>query len=573
MNRKPIATLVACLLVFTLHAQQIMVDRGVQAAGLWCFPVYGDSTQYKYLPSQARLGLDADSLPQFSFLRYITEKPSAGSNTITEAGGGGIVNFLVLYDTPEKHLAEATAFLQKKFDNKEIKISGPVPFDRGRYMLVSSILLGNKEKQELLGVGEAPILENSRIAFSFEVDPMRSKLLLESFKMKTPDISLIFELGFSGLTDSYQAELSVDWTEVRKSQSFGAGASVYFIGADVEMGFDELMRHNAIRLNTVGSNESMEGLLNTVYSKLLDLMFKRVEPESVPSDARGGLYDALAAATGPNGPLGSRKTTGFGLNVSYQLKELKTTGQSNLFFRGRSTVQRNHFIAFNIGDLYKRYGKDERFFRDVPLYDPAFQQRYVHIGVDGSLEKEFDRMVNNVTVKIRKKHGNGEETIKEVLINRNVFRDSTGQFKVIYLNRGDADMVAWLEYEFQTVWQFVGGGTYTTDWTPSHAAMINLYAPFERRQISLEGDLEGIMADCRAISVRIEYPFFSEQRKDDHTLRLKDNLAEKGFEVTLPKGKEEIDYQVVWIRKDGSRITSSGKDRIGLIFIDELPQK
>ena len=561
----------------SVPAQQIMVDRGTQVAGLWCFPIYGDTLTYLYLPSRARLGLDKDSVPEFSFLRYITEKPSsaaAGANTISEAGGGGIVNFLVLYDTPAKQVAEAEETLRKKLNVKEIKIRGPVVFTRGRYMLVSSILLPDgTDKKELLGIGEAPVLENSRIAFSFEVDPLRSKLLLESFKMKTPDISLMFELSFSGLTDSYQAELTVDWSEVRNSQSFGAGASIYFVSADVELGFDELFRKNAIKLNTVGSHERLEALLNTVYSKLLDLMFQRVDPERVPADQRGGLYDALTALTGPNGPMGSRRTTGFGLNVSYQLKQLNISGSSNLYFRGRSTVERNHFVTFNIGDLYKRYGKDERVFRDVPLYDPAFQQRVVHVGVDGSLEREFDRMINNVTVRMRKTHGNGEVTLKEMLINKRNFRDSLGRFKAVYLNRGDTDLVKWLDYEYQAVWQFVGGGRYTTDWTPANAAMINLFAPFQRRTVAIEGDLEGVLQQgIRAVSVQIKYPFFSEIREDRRTLRANDNLAEKAFEVTLPLDKEEIDYNILWMKNDGTRQSSAGKDKVGLIFIDELPK-
>ncbi|MFZ2899982.1 MAG: hypothetical protein WA004_15250 [Saprospiraceae bacterium] len=574
MNRRLLFSALLFSLYTQLQAQQIMIDRGIQAEGLWCFPVFGDSLTFKYLPSRARLGLDKDSLPQFSFLRYVTEEPTvvAGGSTIGEAGGGGIVTFLVLYDTPPEQIQAAEAFLQKELNNKEVRLDAPVIFDRGRYMLVTSILLPEgKEKRDVLGVGEAPILENSRIAFSIEVDPMRSRLLLENLKMKTPDISLIFELGFSGLTDSYQAELIIDWTEVSHSQSFSAGGSAYFVSADIEMGFDELFRNSAIRLNTVGSDAHLEGLLNTVYSKLLDLLFKRVEPETVPKDSRGGLYDALAALTGPKGPLGSRKTTGFGLNVGYQLKQLSTTGQANLFFLGRSTVSRNHFIAFNIGDLYKKYGNDERIFRDVALWDPAFQKRIIHVGVDGSLEREFGRMVNNVTVKIRKKHANGEETLKEVLVNRDVFLDSAGQIKVEYLNRRDLDLDKWLEYEYQAIWQFVGGGTYTTDWTPSNSAMVNLYAPFERREISLEGDLQGVMKDCRAISVKIEYPFFSEIRKDDRTIRESDNLAEKGFEVTLPRGRDEIDYNITWYKKDGTKKNEKGKDQMGLIFIDQIP--
>ncbi len=564
-----------CLGLTIGTSQQIMIDRGTRVSDLWCFPIYGDSLHFLYLPSDARLGLDDNSMPQFSFMRYIIEIPENDNpNTISEAGGGAIVNFLVLYDTPSEQIQKAEAALQERFNNDEIRIKGPVVFTKGRYTLVSSILMpdGNKEA-EVMGTGEAPILENSRIAFSFDLDPVRSKLLLENFTSTTPDISLVFELSFTGLTDSYQAELTVDWTEMRKSKSFDAGGSVYFVGADVELAFDELFRENAIRLNVIGSNPNMEGLLNTVYSRLLDMLFRKVEPEKVPESNKGGLMDAIGALLGKDGPLSSRKTFGFGLNVGYQWKENKTEGESRLYFRGRSTVERNHFITFNIGDLYKKHEGNKSMFRDVPLYDPAFQQRAVHIGVDGSLEKEFKKMVNNVTVKVRKQHNDGTETLKEVLVNEDIFQDSLGRFKVIYLNRGDTSMTDWLFYEYQTLWQFVGGGTLETEWDTTNAAMINLFAPFQRRMISLEGDLPSLSEEgIRAISVRINYPFFSEIRKASQTIRPKDDLAEKHFEVTLPLGHETVDYQVIWIKKDATRIDRKGTDDIGMIFIDELPQ-
>ena len=37
----------------------------------------------------------------------------------------------------------------------------------------------------------------------------------------------------------------------------------------------------------------MEALLTTVYAKLLELLFRPVEPERVPDGQRGGLMDAL----------------------------------------------------------------------------------------------------------------------------------------------------------------------------------------------------------------------------------------------------------------------------------------
>jgi hypothetical protein len=263
-------------------AQQILVDRGVRVGGLWCFPLISDSLSYLYLPTNAHLSLDESKNPQFSFLRYVINKPKSGNNAVSDADGGGIVNFLVQYDTPENLVKTAQGILRERLKSEDITIKGPLVFDKGRYTLISSIIKSDTSKptRKVLTTGEAPVLEGSRIALTFELKPEASKLLLESFKMATPDVSLVFELGFSGLTDSYDAEMTVDWSEVKKSEAFKASGSVYIVSADVELGFDKLKRDGAIKLKSNGSDQQMEALVQTVYDKLLALMFKPVRCSS-----------------------------------------------------------------------------------------------------------------------------------------------------------------------------------------------------------------------------------------------------------------------------------------------------
>lgn len=557
------------------NGQSILIDQGVNADGLWCFPIHKKENSYRYLPQRARLSLQNDSIPEFSFLRYITEKPSENnSKTITEAGGGGILNFLVLYDTPQELISNAERFLKKKFENDEIIIEGPIIFDSGKYTLVSSILNpAGESKKSILGSGSAPIIENSKIPLSFNVDPLKSKLLLESLKMSTPDVSLIFELGFSGLTENYEAELEIDWSEVKKSHAFDAGGSIYFVGADVGLGFDKLRKDNAIKFTSVGKDESMESLVQTVYTKLLELMFKPTPLEQVPEEHRGGLEDAIGSLIGSNGAMGSRNTTGFGLNVGYQYKEHRTKGKSNMVFKGRSLVNRNHYITFNAGNLYKKYGDNKDIFKDVPLWDPAFQQRDVYVGIDGTIENEFDKMLNSVTVKLNKKHQSGDATLKEVLLTKNTYKESNGKIAMSYLNHGDADQNEWLNYEYQTVWKFIGGGTYSEDWKTATASMINLYTPFQRRKIEISGDVETLKEkNVRAVAVKINYDFFGEPKSKNLTIYPKKELNDKFFEITLPKGSDKVEYTITWYVKNAAPIQKNGIDEYGLLFIDEFPE-
>lgn len=555
-------------------AQQILVDRGVRVGGLWCFPLISDSLSYLYLPTNAHLSLDESKNPQFSFLRYVINKPKSGNNAVSDADGGGIVNFLVQYDTPENLVKTAQGILRERLKSEDITIKGPLVFDKGRYTLISSIIKSDTSKptRKVLTTGEAPVLEGSRIALTFDLKPEASKLLLESFKMATPDVSLVFELGFSGLTDSYDAEMTVDWSEVKKSEAFKASGSVYIVSADVELGFDKLKRDGAIKLKSNGSDQQMEALVQTVYDKLLTLMFKPVKPETVPPDQQGGLMDALL---GPNGILGSKNTLGFGLNVGFQMKDLQSEGKTNLYFKGRSTVNRTHFVTFNIGNLYNEYGKDEKYFKDIPMYDPTFQQREVLVGVDGDLEKEFTKMVNSVTVILDKKHQDGRETLHSVIITKksqDSLKVSKKPLAMVYGFQKDTNRVEWLKYKYKTIWQFQGGGNLEMDWKTESSAMINLYTPFIRKTIMLEGDAKAINAkNIRAISVQIEYPFFGQKKQQRVTLKTSESLTDKKFEITLPNNVEEVDYSITWFGNDGSQKNVKGKDKYGLIFLDEMP--
>ena len=572
----PLGLALVALSVHAAAAQQLSIDHGVRVAGLWCFPLAADSEQWVYLPAAARLATDDAGRPLFSFVRYVANEPAheAGSATITKARGGGVLHFLVTLETPANAIAAAQELLRRDHKDDRIVLRGPVVFKEGQYALVSSILTAEGgTARRVMAAGRAPVLEGNRLAFSFDLEPEQSTLLLESLQMATPDVSIVFDMTFTGLTDAYQAHLTVDWSEVRKSEAFSAGASIYWVSADVEKLFDELRRQNAIQLTSAGDDAAMEGLLTTVYTKLLELLFKPVQIESVPEDQRGGLESALGALIdAKSGPLSGRKTTGFGAYAGYQVKDIQSSGTTVLDFNHRASVDRHSFVTFNIGDLYRRYGDQTEYFRAVNLDDPTFQQREVHVGVDGALLPEFDSFINNVTVTLRKVHEDGEQTLRELVLDRAAIEKSAGDLRLVYGWSGDRDRLAWLGYEVRTRWSFKGGGSYQTDWHAADAPMIDLYAPYERRRVQLSGDPARLVAQgVRAVVVQVEYPFFGAPRRQQLVVRAGDSLDDQSLEITLPRDLFEYDYSIAWQLAAGERRTRSGRDGSGLIFIDEVP--
>jgi hypothetical protein len=567
-------------------AQQILVDRGLRAAELWCFPLESDPRTYVYLPASARLATDAAGRPEFSFVRYVVPAGSAGADaaadgsaraTITQAAGGGILHFLVLLETPPTMVESAQASLRKTLKDDEIVLRGPIVFADGRYALVSSILKpsGTGTEKALVAGGRAPVLEGNRLALSFELDAVHASLLLESFRMATPDVSLVFDMSFGGLTEAYDAELTIDWSEVRKSEGFSAGGTIYFVSADVEAKFDELFRNNAIRLRSSGTDSTMEALLETVYNKLLELLFKPVEAERIPEDQRAGLTQALSALTDSRGgPLSSRKTTGFGLYGGYQVKEMRSSGMSRLDFNHRATVERHAFITLNVGDVHRRFGADPAFFRDVNLEDPTFLQREVQVGIDGALLRDFEGYINSVTVTMRKLHAGGKQTVREIVLDRETYKKSGSDLRLAYGWDGDSDRMQWLSYDYRMAWSFKGGGAHESPWTTSQTPMIELFSPFERRTVAVVGNLRTLAASgVRAVVVQIEYPFFDGRRRRQVVIKTDEPESEHEVEITLPLNEFGYDYTITWQLEGNRRLTSRGKDSSGLVFIDELPQQ
>jgi hypothetical protein len=585
-----ILALAVALLPATATAQQVLIDRGVRAGNLWCFPSSADESQYYYIPMSARL-VEEEGRPAFSFVRYVTNAlgEGGGSEGITKAGGGGILSFRSVMETPPDEIQAAESALQALAGDDQTLLRGPIIFKEGRYAVVSSILNGGERERHLLASGNAPVLEGNQLAFSFEVDADRATLLMRSFEMATPDVSVAFEMVFEGLSEAYDADVIVRWDDVQKHEAFSGGASVGYgpfeIGGKMQSAFDELRQSKAIEINTRGSDEKMDAILDRTLSKFVDIMFDKVEPEQAGQQPQqqadgglGGMMDqAVGFLEGLTNPENVKDYYKAGyptvsLSVGYKLKEQRRSGTSRLNLSSRTTIQRHSSIAFNIGDLYQRFKDNESFFRTVNLDDPAFVQREIHVGVDGTILPEFDQLLNSVTVTLRKQHQNGAETLREILVNRRTFDQPFDAFRMIYGWNGDSNRAAWLEYDYRTSWSFKSGGNYETPWSRDTASMIDLYAPYERRTVQILGNSEKLtQAGVRAVYVEIAYDFLGQRKTDEITIETKDADKDHEIQITLPRDQLDYAYTVTWLRRDGTPLMAEGRDDTGVLFIDDLP--
>ncbi|MCH9648254.1 MAG: hypothetical protein K0U98_08445 [Deltaproteobacteria bacterium] len=557
------------------RAQEVLLEGGVQAGSLWCFPLASNPETYVYLPSRGQLAMDDTGRPRFSLIRYVAAgSEEASASAIEAAAGGGVLHFLVEYHTPEEEVAQALRELRRRTGKQELRLQGPVFFEKGQYTLVSSILSRSTSEggPRVLAQGAAPVLEGGRLALSFALDAEASTLLLASLKQPTPDVSLAFDLVFRGQHPAYQAKLVVDWDQVSRHRSLNTGATYYWVGAQIELLLDELIQNGTIRLESTGSAEVTEALVDRAYSRLLDLLFQPIEPKPGAGETAAGPLEALIALFDPKRGSKAQKVLGFGGHLAFEAKEIRRQGTSVLSFQHRASDDRHHSLTVNLGDLYHRYGQDENLFRTVSLNDPSFQQRAIHIAVDGALQPELGESINHVTVSLRKRHGSGAETLRELVLYRDSVSESLPDLRLIYGWDGDADRSAWLDYEYRTGWSFQGGGAYRTPWTTQSDPVIHLYAPFVRRGVQAFGDGAALEAQrVRAVSLRLDTPFFGERRQSQLLFRPEEGSLDREIEVVLPRGEFGYRYSLTWIFEDGHRRERSGTDDSGVILLDEMP--
>lgn len=284
------------------YAAQVLLDKPVRAGELTLFPSVGDEKVYYYVPDKIRLATDADGNPQFSFLRYVSNvRSGATENEAREGEGGGIVHAVVQLSVSDEQLAEAKRELQRV--RAGAKIEGPVVFKSGKFGLVTSF----KDKEgnlatQVVGLGNAPLLDGEKAAVSMQLTKLGAKVLWESFKTATPDISFTFEMAIDGYLSPHRALIEADFDQIYEHQSFGVGMASTYLSAEIKGAFDDLRRKGAIKLTQVGDDEKLDALITTAYNKITEMMFQPLQGTGTPSlasltSAAGGQSSLLDRAS------------------------------------------------------------------------------------------------------------------------------------------------------------------------------------------------------------------------------------------------------------------------------------
>jgi hypothetical protein len=302
MKSIPTSLLLLLAAAWPAAAQQVLFDKPVRAGDLVMFRDIHDESAYYYAPTRPRLATDANGLPQFSFFRWVENVPSgAAADAVAREGeGGGIIHALVTFGVTKESLTEAERDLKRQMPGA--RVAGPIVPKSGVFTLVSTVKdpkdPNNKFSTQVLGLGNAPVLDGDKAAVSITLTKLGAKILWEQFQTPTPDISFSFEMTVNGFLGPMRATIEANLDEVVKHDSFAAGIAGNFFGAEIKGAFDELRRTNVIKVTQVGEDAKFAEIIKSAYDKLAEVLFDKTSPAAALAAATSGAGGAGAGANG-----------------------------------------------------------------------------------------------------------------------------------------------------------------------------------------------------------------------------------------------------------------------------------
>ncbi len=276
MKKYLICTLAIMALHITARAQDILLDRTVRAGELILFQSVSKPNEYFYLSDKPKLATSKETgKPEFSFLRYV-ENAKGTDGPKDEGEGGGIVHCVIEMGVTPQQISTARQDLQRV--NPNGTIIGPAVYSGGTIALISSVndpATGFAKK--VLGLGKAPILDGQKAAVSINLTKLGAKILWESFKTPTPDMSFSFEMELKGYKSPKRAIVEANFDQIYQHQNFAAAAITRqgsaILAGEINATFEDLQKTGAIKVTTMNPDENMEKAVEDAYGKLTRMMF------------------------------------------------------------------------------------------------------------------------------------------------------------------------------------------------------------------------------------------------------------------------------------------------------------
>jgi len=254
--------------------------------------------------------------------------------------------------------------------------------------------------------------------------------------------------------------------------------------------------------------------------------------------------------------------------MGYKVKKVRERGEKTFELSKTRTASRTRSIGLTLPRIPSTH------IQQINLDDALYTQREVTAILNGQNVKDFAQYINYVSIKLRKRHPQGDISNDEIIVDRNNFNKNGNRFKLLYGWRpGDNNRRTWLDYEYKTVWSYHGGGIIEQDWNTSDDGAINLSSPCTKSIINLNGNIDNLKSKgVRSVQVRISYALGGSNQTKIKSINI-EKVSElvENIEIIQPNEISEYQYDITWtlagnVIKKSAILTTDALN----LFIDEL---
>ena len=543
-------------------APSVGTKIGIMRAAISNVKTFGTKNFY-YLPMEPRISYTKEGDPNFSLIRFVTDKSE-------KEGGveGAILHFLVEFGLTPQQKRELEQKLQETIPGA--KLMGSVPLDQGSegntFSIVSATLGDKGFTTNLITAGKAPVMEGQKAAAAARLTRYGATLLEKSLKMPTTDISVVFDLKYTAVLPAYDVDIVIDYgkyqnllqqREVKhdyRSSGIWWWKKTYVKHTDIQQILDTLTENGIVEIRykeyIPDSDKELvdAGIYQIVIQSFFDMQKRMGEPAM-----EGDKKEDKDRVPG-------------GHHVRYfelKRKRISRTSRQVLSMKKSKAIYVTHTMTGNVGGWYEKFKDNPKCFASVNLDDPFFQRRELRFVIDNAAYDLFGTLFNYATVKVRKVRKNGPPFEDEFTIDK-AYLEEHGQTAVLTFARmGEARSD---DFEYAAQWSMRGGRLFPEhpQWRKGDVMAVTLAAPIEPLTVEVEADLDDLQSGgfTRA-AVQFRYRKFGRVFEDPEAATLS---VAKGTAVTEKKifhdaGEPAFDYRIFLYHKNRGKIAVGGWQR------------
>ncbi len=523
---------------------------------------------FYYLPMEPRISFTKEGDPNFSMIRFVTDKSKAHGGV-----EGAILDFLVEYGLTPQQKGELEKKLQEKIQGA--KLMGSVPLDQGSegntFSIVSATLGDKGFTSNLITSGKAPVMEGQKAAVAARLTQYGATLLEKSLKMPTTDISVVFDLKYIAVLPAYDVDIIIDYSKYQtitkqrevEHKQWKSGWKFLFWGSkkthvrhtDVQEMMDALTENGIVKIvyKEYIPDSDKELVDAGIYQIVIQSFFDMQKRIGQPEMEEPGKKDEKGKVPG-------------GEDVKYfelKRKRISRTSRQVLSMKKSKAIYVTHTMTGNVGGWYEKFKGNPKCFASINLDDPFFQRRELRFVIDNAAYDIFQNIFNYATVKVRKARSSGPAFEDEFTIDKKYLEEHGQTAVMTFARMGEKGSD---QFEYAAQWSMRGGKLFPEhpQWKKGDVMAVTLAAPIEPLTIEVEGDLNDLQAgNYTRAAVQFRYMKFGRLFEDPESASVS---VAKGTAVVEKKifhdaGNAGFDYRIFLYHKNRGKIPVGGWQR------------